>query len=68
MVKVGTLFWASHVWCCLFAYYGCKFINHLMQDLAAAVEKMNSSLTTKGKSKGDNFFHQDEIASLGLGT
>lgn len=33
------------------------------EDLAAAIEKMNSSLT----SKGDNFFQQDEIASLGLG-
>ncbi|KAI5318761.1 hypothetical protein L3X38_038469 [Prunus dulcis] len=35
------------------------------EDLLAAVEKINSGL--KGKAKGSNFFHQDEISSLGLG-
>ncbi|KAB2608010.1 hypothetical protein D8674_011178 [Pyrus ussuriensis x Pyrus communis] len=35
------------------------------EDLLAAVEKINSSL--KQKARGTNFFHQDEISSLGLG-
>ncbi|CAN6577229.1 unnamed protein product [Malus baccata var. baccata] len=35
------------------------------EDLVAAVEKINSSL--KQKARGNNFFHQDEISSLGLG-
>ncbi|KAM2565563.1 hypothetical protein TB1_008177 [Malus domestica] len=34
------------------------------EDLVAAVEKINSSL--KQKARGNNFFHQDEISSLGL--
>ncbi|KAL6133773.1 hypothetical protein ACLB2K_066007 [Fragaria x ananassa] len=35
------------------------------EDLLAAVEKINSGL--KQKTSGGNFFHQDEISSLGLG-
>lgn len=38
--------------------------NQFLQDLLAAVEKMNSSLS----EKANNYFHQDEIASLDLGT
>ncbi|KAL5739807.1 hypothetical protein ACOSQ2_028987 [Xanthoceras sorbifolium] len=37
------------------------------EDLMAAVEKINSSLSKKDKTRGYNYFHQDEIASLGLG-
>ncbi|CAK9137894.1 unnamed protein product [Ilex paraguariensis] len=37
------------------------------EDLLAVVDKMNSSLSKKGKTKGGKFFHQDEIASLDLG-
>uniref|UniRef100_A0A5B7BE06 Uncharacterized protein n=1 Tax=Davidia involucrata TaxID=16924 RepID=A0A5B7BE06_DAVIN len=37
------------------------------EDLLAAVEKMNSSLNEKEQTKGGNFFHQDELALLGLG-
>ncbi|GAV57268.1 hypothetical protein CFOL_v3_00806 [Cephalotus follicularis] len=37
------------------------------EDLIVAVEKMNSNLSEKDKKKGYNYFHQDEIASLGLG-
>ncbi|KAI8562798.1 hypothetical protein RHMOL_Rhmol03G0063200 [Rhododendron molle] len=37
------------------------------EDLLAAVEKMNSSLSQKQTTNGRNFIHQDEIASLGLG-
>ncbi|KAF2289570.1 hypothetical protein GH714_037210 [Hevea brasiliensis] len=37
------------------------------EDLLEAVEKINSSLRKKEKAKGDIYFHQDEIASLGLG-
>lgn len=36
------------------------------EDLLTAVEKINSGL--KQKARGSNFFHQDEISSLGLGT
>lgn len=38
-----------------------------VQDLLDAVEKINSSLSKKEKTKGSNYFHQDEISSLGLG-
>lgn len=37
------------------------------EDLLDAVEKINSSLSKKEKTKGSNYFHQDEISSLGLG-
>ncbi|XP_022766889.1 uncharacterized protein LOC111311621 isoform X2 [Durio zibethinus] len=37
------------------------------EDLLAAVEKINSSLSKKEKTKGYNYFHQDEIESLDLG-
>ncbi|KDP21927.1 hypothetical protein JCGZ_03065 [Jatropha curcas] len=37
------------------------------EDLVAAVEKINSSLREKEKTKGSSHFQQDEIASLGLG-
>ncbi|KAI9153412.1 hypothetical protein LWI28_010949 [Acer negundo] len=37
------------------------------EDLMAAVEKINSSLSSKEKTRGFNYFHQDEIESLGLG-
>ncbi|XP_062167793.1 uncharacterized protein LOC133873992 [Alnus glutinosa] len=37
------------------------------EDLLDAVEKINSSLNKKEKTKGSNYFHQDEISSLGLG-
>ncbi|PPS08243.1 hypothetical protein GOBAR_AA12412 [Gossypium barbadense] len=37
------------------------------QDLLAAVEKINSSLNKKEKTKGYNYFYQDEIEALGLG-
>ncbi|XP_058204341.1 uncharacterized protein LOC131318523 isoform X2 [Rhododendron vialii] len=37
------------------------------EDLLAAVEKMNSSLSQRQIAKGRNFIHQDELASLGLG-
>ncbi|XVF07459.1 hypothetical protein REPUB_Repub06bG0140700 [Reevesia pubescens] len=42
-------------------YYG------VQKDLLAAVEKINSSLSKKEKTKGYNYFHQDEIESLDLG-
>ncbi|GMP98436.1 hypothetical protein CsSME_00046323 [Camellia sinensis var. sinensis] len=38
-----------------------------LQDLLEAVEKMNSILTQKQKIEEGNFFHQDELASLGFG-
>ncbi|KAF5747749.1 hypothetical protein HS088_TW05G00476 [Tripterygium wilfordii] len=37
------------------------------EDLLAAVEKINLSLSKKDKTKESNYFHQDEIASLDLG-
>ncbi|KAE8125270.1 hypothetical protein FH972_020101 [Carpinus fangiana] len=37
------------------------------EDLLDAVEKINSSLSKKEKTKGSNYFHQDEILSFGLG-
>ncbi|XVE75808.1 hypothetical protein DITRI_Ditri12bG0121800 [Diplodiscus trichospermus] len=37
------------------------------EDLVAAVEKINSSLSKKERTKGYNYFHQDEIESLDLG-
>ncbi|XP_012485688.1 uncharacterized protein LOC105799591 isoform X3 [Gossypium raimondii] len=37
------------------------------EDLLAAVEKINSSLNKKEKTKGYNYFYQDEIEALGLG-
>ncbi|XWS66525.1 hypothetical protein CRYUN_Cryun05aG0207000 [Craigia yunnanensis] len=37
------------------------------EDLLAAVEKINSSLSKKEKTKGYNYFHQDEIETLDLG-
>ncbi|XWS59323.1 hypothetical protein CRYUN_Cryun08bG0111900 [Craigia yunnanensis] len=37
------------------------------EDLLAAVEKINSSLSKKEKTRGYNYFHQDEIESLDLG-
>ncbi|XP_050226694.1 uncharacterized protein LOC126676521 [Mercurialis annua] len=37
------------------------------EDMVAAVDKINSSLREKENMKECNFFHQDEIASLGLG-
>ncbi|XP_065857106.1 uncharacterized protein [Euphorbia lathyris] len=37
------------------------------EDLLAAVEKINSSLTKKKNTNGFNYFCQDEISSLGLG-
>ncbi|XP_039012458.1 uncharacterized protein LOC120141730 isoform X2 [Hibiscus syriacus] len=37
------------------------------EDLLAAVEKINSSLSKKEKTKGYNYFHQDEIEALDLG-
>ncbi|XP_041023161.1 uncharacterized protein LOC121264151 isoform X2 [Juglans microcarpa x Juglans regia] len=39
----------------------------LWEDLLKAVEKINSSLSQKQRTKGSNYFHQDEISSLGLG-
>ncbi|KAG2686818.1 hypothetical protein I3760_09G024800 [Carya illinoinensis] len=39
----------------------------LWEDLLEAVEKINSSLSKKQRTKGSNYFHQDEISSLGLG-
>ncbi|GKU91081.1 hypothetical protein SLEP1_g5002 [Rubroshorea leprosula] len=36
-------------------------------DLLTAVEKINSSLNKKAKTKGYSYFLQDEIASLDLG-
>ncbi|KAG7961615.1 hypothetical protein I3843_09G025300 [Carya illinoinensis] len=38
-----------------------------VHDLLEAVEKINSSLSKKQRTKGSNYFHQDEISSLGLG-
>ncbi|XP_052200126.1 uncharacterized protein LOC127806707 isoform X2 [Diospyros lotus] len=38
------------------------------EDLLAAVEKMNSILSQKGQEEGGSLFHQDELASLGLGS
>lgn len=37
------------------------------EDLVGAVEKMNKSLSEKGNVMGNNFFHPDQLASLGLG-
>ncbi|WCJ34124.1 hypothetical protein M5689_015445 [Euphorbia peplus] len=37
------------------------------EDLLAAVEKINSSLTKKEKTNGFNYIRLDEISSLGLG-
>ncbi|XP_039069841.1 uncharacterized protein LOC120216514 [Hibiscus syriacus] len=37
------------------------------EDLLAAVERINSSLSKKEKTKGYNCFHQDEIEALDLG-
>ncbi|KAK5835471.1 hypothetical protein PVK06_011160 [Gossypium arboreum] len=37
------------------------------EDLLAAVKKINSSLNNKEKTKGYNYFYQDEIEALGLG-
>ncbi|KAF9664826.1 hypothetical protein SADUNF_Sadunf16G0058400 [Salix dunnii] len=37
------------------------------EDLLTAVEKINSSLKTKDKTKGNNYFRQDEITSMDLG-
>ncbi|KAL7198016.1 hypothetical protein ACSBR2_020520 [Camellia fascicularis] len=37
------------------------------EDLLEAVEKMNSILSQKQKIEEGNFFHQDELASLGFG-
>ncbi|PPS00401.1 hypothetical protein GOBAR_AA20262 [Gossypium barbadense] len=37
------------------------------KDLLAAVEKINSSLNKKEKTKGYNYFYQDEIKAPGLG-
>ncbi|GLT88381.1 hypothetical protein SLE2022_064080 [Rubroshorea leprosula] len=37
------------------------------EDLLTAVEKINSSLNKKAKTKGYSYFLQDEIASLDLG-
>ncbi|KAK8673094.1 hypothetical protein V6N13_111450 [Hibiscus sabdariffa] len=37
------------------------------EDLLAAVEKINSSLSKKEKTKGYDYFHQDEIEALDLG-
>ncbi|KAG5252960.1 hypothetical protein OIU76_021200 [Salix suchowensis] len=37
------------------------------EDLLAAVEKINSSLKMKDKTKGNNYFRQDEITSMDLG-
>ncbi|KAJ4705473.1 Methyl-CpG-binding domain protein 4 [Melia azedarach] len=37
------------------------------EDLLAAVEKINSGLSQKAKTKEYNYFHQDEIESLKLG-
>uniref|UniRef100_A0A2N9HL00 Integrase catalytic domain-containing protein n=1 Tax=Fagus sylvatica TaxID=28930 RepID=A0A2N9HL00_FAGSY len=39
----------------------------LWEELLDAIEKINSSLGKKEKTKGSNYFHQDEISSLGLG-
>ncbi|KAH1130692.1 hypothetical protein J1N35_002070 [Gossypium stocksii] len=36
------------------------------EDLLAVVEKINSSLNKKEKTKGYNYFYQDEIEALGL--
>ncbi|KAB1200301.1 hypothetical protein CJ030_MR0G007668 [Morella rubra] len=46
----------------------CMLNTQMMKsDLLDAVEKINSSLSKKEKTKGSNYFHQDEISSLGLG-
>ncbi|KAH9626960.1 hypothetical protein KSS87_005729 [Heliosperma pusillum] len=37
------------------------------KDLQSAVEKMNSFLSKKGHSQEGNFFHPDELESMGLG-
>ncbi|KAL9428283.1 hypothetical protein AB3S75_030300 [Citrus x aurantiifolia] len=37
------------------------------EDLLAAVDKINSSLSQKERAKGYSYFRQDEITSLGLG-
>ncbi|XP_011042516.1 PREDICTED: uncharacterized protein LOC105138186 isoform X1 [Populus euphratica] len=37
------------------------------EDLLAAVEKINSSLKKKDKTKGNNYFRQNEITSMDLG-
>ncbi|KAH9674169.1 hypothetical protein KPL70_018368 [Citrus sinensis] len=37
------------------------------EDLLAAVDKINSSLSQKERAKGYSYFLQDEITSLGLG-
>lgn len=42
-------------------------MNFTFQDLLDAVEKINSSQSKKDKTEGRNYFHQDEISSLGLG-
>ncbi|PPS10854.1 hypothetical protein GOBAR_AA09783 [Gossypium barbadense] len=47
-------------------YSECKILGGF-QDLLAAVEKINSSLNKKEKTKGYNYFYQDEIEALGLG-
>lgn len=39
----------------------------MLQDLLEAVEKINCRLRKKEKTKSGIYFHQDEIASLGLG-
>ncbi|KAM3738158.1 hypothetical protein ACB098_09G111800 [Castanea mollissima] len=39
----------------------------LWEELLDAIEKINSSLIKKEKTNGCNYFHQDEISSLGLG-
>ncbi|XP_021859064.2 uncharacterized protein [Spinacia oleracea] len=38
------------------------------KDLQSAVEKMNSFLSKKGNTKQNNFFHPEELESMGLGT
>lgn len=40
---------------------------HVLQDMVAAVEKLNASFAMKEKLQGSYFFGQEEIASLGLG-
>ncbi|XP_056689064.1 uncharacterized protein [Spinacia oleracea] len=37
------------------------------KDLQSAVEKMNSFLSKKGNTKQNNFFHPEELESMGLG-
>lgn len=47
-----------------FHFHSDKFLLY-PKDLLSAVDKINSSLNQK--TNGRNYFHQDEISSLGLG-